>query len=97
MDDQTSGADVNSHIIHIRVQQRNGRKCVTTVTGIDPAFDQQKMCKYLKKAMRCNGTHLVDPNFGEILQFQGDHRVAVQQFITEEGIGQRENIKIHGA
>lgn len=35
--------------IHIRIQQRNGRKTLTTVQGISPEFDLKKIVKVAKK------------------------------------------------
>lgn len=46
-DDDEQSAD-----IHIRVQQRNGRKCITTVQGIDAALDLKKVLKVIKKVPR---------------------------------------------
>jgi len=39
--------------IHIRVQQRNGRKCITTVQGLDAALDLKKVLKVIKKVRAC--------------------------------------------
>ena len=36
--------------VHIRVQQRNGRKCVTTIQGLAEDLDQKKICKFFRKA-----------------------------------------------
>ncbi|KAG7101240.1 Hydroxyquinol 1 like protein [Verticillium longisporum] len=35
--------------IHIRIQQRNGRKTLTTVQGLPKKFDQKKILKVIKK------------------------------------------------
>ena len=35
--------------IHIRIQQRNGRKTLTTVQGIPTEFDLKRMLKAFKK------------------------------------------------
>ena len=35
--------------VHIRVQQRNGRKCITTVTGLAEDLDQKRILRYFKK------------------------------------------------
>lgn len=35
--------------VHIRIQQRTGRKTITTVQGIDPAYDLKKIVRYVKK------------------------------------------------
>lgn len=36
-------------LIHIRIQQRNGRKTLTTVQGISEDFDKKKLVKACKK------------------------------------------------
>lgn len=36
-------------LIHIRIQQRNGRKTLTTVQGISHNFDKKKIVKACKK------------------------------------------------
>lgn len=35
--------------IHIRIQQRNGRKTLTTVQGISADYDKKKLVKAFKK------------------------------------------------
>ena len=35
--------------IHIRIQQRNGRKTLTTVQGIADDYDKKKLVKVCKK------------------------------------------------
>ena len=42
------GASSEGHI-HIRIQQRNGRKTLTTVQGIAEDFDKKKIVKVCKK------------------------------------------------
>ncbi len=39
----------NKDYVHIRVQQRNGKKCLTTVQGLDQSYDYKKILKALKK------------------------------------------------
>lgn len=53
-DDDEQSAD-----IHIRVQQRNGRKCITTVQGIDAALDLKKVLKVIKKVRGPRALNLV--------------------------------------
>ena len=40
---------INNDLVHIRVQQRNGRKCITTVQGLNQELDLKKILKTLKK------------------------------------------------
>jgi len=39
--------------IHIRIQQRNGRKTLTTVQGISSEFDLKRIVKVAKKVWSC--------------------------------------------
>lgn len=41
--------------IHIRIQQRNGRKTLTTVQGISADYDKKKLVKAFKK-VTCGST-----------------------------------------
>lgn len=69
--------------VHIRVQQRNGRKSLTTVQGLPQKLDKKKVLKALKKDFCCNGTVVEDSELGSILQLQGDQRKNVSQFLIE--------------
>lgn len=42
------GKDAKDYV-HVRVQQRNGKKCLTTVQGLPKKFDLDKILKALKK------------------------------------------------
>jgi len=46
----------DQHIVHIRVQQRNGRKMLTTVQGIEKYADPREAMKDFRKLFACNGT-----------------------------------------
>mmetsp|Transcript_13567 Transcript_13567/g.31254 ORF Transcript_13567/g.31254 Transcript_13567/m.31254 type:complete len:115 (+) Transcript_13567:102-446(+) len=82
--------------IHIRIQQRTGRKSLTTVQGLSSELDLKKMMKAIKKQYCCNGTIVQSEDAGEVLQLQGDQRQAVQTFLVEEGISKKDQIKVHG-
>lgn len=47
--DVGEGAGLQEGLIHVRIQQRSGRKRITTVQGIDPKYDQKKLVKACKK------------------------------------------------
>ena len=63
--------------VHIRVQQRNGRKCITTVQGLADDLDVKRICKAFKKNFQCNGAVTKDSEMGEIIQLSGDQRTNV--------------------
>ncbi|KAI8998011.1 Eukaryotic translation initiation factor eIF-1 [Gaertneriomyces sp. JEL0708] len=85
-----------SGYIHIRVQQRNGRKTLTSVQGLPAEVDQKRVLKAFKKEFACNGTVVQDEDLGEVIQLQGDHRVKIVQFLTENKIVSKDKVKIHG-
>ena len=81
---------------HIRVQQRTGRKTITTVQGIAPEYDLKKIVRYLKKEYNCNGTIVEHPEYGEVIQLTGDQRQHIKEFLCKVGIVKEENCKVHG-
>ncbi|GAB0139327.1 Eukaryotic translation initiation factor eIF-1, partial [Epichloe bromicola] len=82
--------------VHVRIQQRNGRKSLTTVQGLKKEFSYNKILKDLKKEFCCNGTVVQDPELGQVIQLQGDQRKNVATFLVQAGIAKKELIKIHG-
>mmetsp|Transcript_1859 Transcript_1859/g.6660 ORF Transcript_1859/g.6660 Transcript_1859/m.6660 type:complete len:114 (-) Transcript_1859:537-878(-) len=46
------GSASNKNYVHVRVQQRNGRKSLTTVQGLQEGFDYKKVLKAFKKVRR---------------------------------------------
>lgn len=87
---------VQDNLIHIRIQQRNGRKTLTTVQGINPDYDLKKIVKACKKEFACNGTVVEHPEYGEVIQLQGDQRNLIRDFLKKVGIAKEGNIKVHG-
>ena len=83
-------------VIHIRIQQRNGRKTLTTVQGIDPKFDLKKIVRACKREFACNGTVVEHKEHGEVLQFQGDQRTKIANFLQKIKLTTEKNIKVHG-
>ncbi|KAF6159858.1 hypothetical protein GIB67_032942 [Kingdonia uniflora] len=92
---EDSGAGSKEYV-HVRTQQRNGRKSLTTVQGLKKEFSYNKILKDLKKEFCCNGTVVQDPELGQVIQLQGDQRKNVSTFLVQAGIVKKENIKIHG-
>ncbi|KAG8506536.1 Eukaryotic translation initiation factor 1 [Galemys pyrenaicus] len=82
--------------IHIRIQQRNGRKTLTTVQGIADDYDKMKLVKAFKKKFACNGTVIEHPEYGEVIQLQGDQRKNICQFLVEIGLVKDDQLKFGG-
>jgi len=85
-------------IVHIRIQQRNGKKCLTLVQGLPEKLNLKKVLQFFKHKFCCNGTIVDDEKSGQkILQMQGDQRVSVADFLESEKIVPKDQIKVHGA
>ncbi|PSE37170.1 translation initiation factor SUI1 [Acinetobacter nosocomialis] len=82
--------------VHIRVQQRNGRKCLTTVQGLGTDYNYNTILKDLKKDFCCNGTVVQDKALGKVIQLQGDQRKNVSNFLMNAGLVKKDRVKIHG-
>ena len=80
--DQAAGAGTGNKV-HIRVQQRNRKKCVLTIQGLDDDLDLKKICKAMRKNLQCNGAIVQDKEFGDVIQLQGDHRAKVGDFLCK--------------
>ncbi|KAF8739468.1 hypothetical protein AX14_009451 [Amanita brunnescens Koide BX004] len=96
-DSLADSADVGSQAdyIHIRIQQRNGRKTLTTLQNLPKKYDCKKLLKAFKKEFACNGNVVDDPEEGEVIQLQGDQRSKISNFLIENGIT-KALIKVHG-
>lgn len=82
--------------VHVRVQQRNGRKCITTVQGLAEDLDLNKILRALKKTFQCNGSITQDEEMGEIIQLSGDQRTNVREFFVDQEVCLEDQIIIHG-
>ncbi|KAM3320476.1 protein translation factor SUI1 2-like [Capsicum chacoense] len=88
--------------VHIRIQQRNGKKSLTTVQGLkleglrEEYSSYEKILKDLKKELCCNSNVVQDKELGKVIQLQGDQRKNVSRFLSNAGIVKKDQIKIHG-
>jgi translation initiation factor 1 len=88
--------------VHIRLQQRNGRKCWTFIENlvVEEGVSLKKVLKVLKKKLACNGSiEKNKENDGEessVLVLQGDHLKTVRDFLVKEGFCKKEEIVTHG-
>ncbi len=67
-------------LVHIRIQQRNGRKTLTTVQGLSAEYDFKKIVKVAKKEFACNGTVVEHSEYGEVIQLQVIRSYIVHRF-----------------
>jgi translation initiation factor 1 len=90
--------------VHIRNQQRNGRKTLTTIQGLPNLqdtpdgyeIDVHKVLKYMRRFFSTNGAILKDDDKLNVIQLQGDFRKQACEFLTRHNICQRDQIQVHG-
>jgi translation initiation factor 1 len=93
-DTQEDSASVQQ--IHLRIQQRNGRKCITTVQGMSESLDLKAILKTFKKSFSCNGTISNNEEYGKIIQMSGDQRENVKKWLLQESVASEKDIILHG-
>ena len=76
--------NIDNRKIHIRYQQRNKRKGMTLIEGLDNSIDLKSFVKEIKKKYCCAGTIKQDEDDKIIVQFQGDHRNDIQGVLIEK-------------
>lgn len=81
--------------IDIRIQKRNNKKYITTVSGLNDL--QIKDClKILPSKLCCNGFMNKDENFGNIITFSGDQRESIKSYLIDKLAIDKNQIKVHG-
>ena len=87
--------------IHIKIQQRNGRKSWTFIEGLlhlkqkgkdDDEF-MTNIAKKIKHKFNC-GASISKPDY--TIKMMGDHREGIKQHILENFQIKEDQIKIHG-
>ena len=96
-DNKKDNKKVIAYSVHIRNQQRNGRKSITTISGLENDLDLEKILKYMRKIFSTNGTIIQDDEIGDIIQLQGDCRFDAFDFLVKYNICNKDEIKVHGA
>jgi translation initiation factor 1 len=84
----------STNIIHIRLQQRNGKKVITVIENLDSKLDHSKILRAMTKKFCCGGHLEEDEDKRKILVLNGDHRRTTNDFIKSEQMA--EKIIIHG-
>jgi len=82
--------------VHIRMQQRNGKKVITIIQGLDAKIPRKDLIKKFKTMYACGGHIAQDEAFGEVIQLTGDQRLKVRDYLIANDMVEEHNIEIHG-
>ncbi|CBH17541.1 Protein translation factor SUI1 homolog, putative [Trypanosoma equiperdum] len=81
--------------VHIRVQQRRGRKFVTSVQGLNQQLNFRRINREFMRRWGCNGTVITTPEAGTVIQLQGNWSEEIRTFLLEEHMATEQNLEIH--
>lgn len=96
MFDDEEISNVGKETIHIMTRKRNGRNFLTLIKGINTDFDLKKILSNMKKSLNCNGAIIENKTHGTVIQLNGNHREELVNYLDENDIARREQIKLHG-
>ncbi|KAH7820188.1 Translation initiation factor 1 [Monocercomonoides exilis] len=82
-------------LVHIRVQNRKGKKKVTTITGLGDIVDFKAVLHRLIKLYKCGGAIVKDDEFGKVIRIHGDFRDQIRTFLIENKMATDTQIKTH--
>ncbi|XP_054418500.1 eukaryotic translation initiation factor 1-like [Pteronotus mesoamericanus] len=81
---------------HVRIQQRNSSKTLTTFQWITDEYHKKKLVKAFKKKFACNGAVIEHLQRREVIQLQGDQCKNICQFLLEMGLSKDDQLNVHG-
>ena len=56
----------------------------------------RSQCGCLLQEFACNGTVVEHPEYGEVIQLQGDQRNHIYELLLQAGLAKKDNLKVHG-
>ncbi|AYU79207.1 putative translation factor sui1 [Leishmania major strain Friedlin] len=92
---ETERAVLGGQKVHIRVQQRKGKKFVTTVQGLNQKLNFRRINREFQRRWGCNGTVISTPDAGTVIQLQGNWSENIKQFLLDEHMATENNLEIH--
>lgn len=99
-DEEGEQKEETNNIVHLRIQQRNGRKCITIVEGLQETKEVplKKLTKHFRKSFNCSATLVDDKgnNNKKVIQLSGDKRNDISDYLIKNKIVEKNKINIHG-
>lgn len=93
MNDLLFRSTIQKNNVHIRIQQRNGRKRITVIEGLPREGDIKDTFRSMQKTFNCGGQLLVNEH---IIILTGDQRQKVHDYLINHQIAPKDCIKVHG-
>ncbi|XP_033241942.1 eukaryotic translation initiation factor 1-like [Drosophila miranda] len=98
-----TGRDVNNNNVverpakqvHIIIQKGSGYKTQTTVQGLSDECKLIKIVRAYKKEFSCNVIVTEHPEYGEVIQLQGDQSQRISRWLVRMGFAKSDQVKLH--
>lgn len=87
---------INPNIVNLWIIKRSTRKTQTLISGLDQNLDLKKLVSAWKNLFNCSGSIKTDDNNNKYIKLSGDQREKIKNFLIEEEIVKKQNIKIRG-
>ena len=94
--DEEDNDGFSTDSVTISVNKRNGKKCITSVIGLAKDLDLKKILSHIKKIHSCNGSIVNDEKYGEVMNFSGDQKKNIYDFLIKEEINRKDEITLKG-
>eukprot|EP00768_Dysnectes_brevis_P000277 gnl/Dysnectes_brevis/105_a126_11979.p1 GENE.gnl/Dysnectes_brevis/105_a126_11979~~gnl/Dysnectes_brevis/105_a126_11979.p1 ORF type:complete len:137 (-),score=14.79 gnl/Dysnectes_brevis/105_a126_11979:65-445(-) len=95
---ETSLTSSIPNVVHIRIRPYKGRKNITSVEGLNPAYNFNKILKAFRKDFCCSGAVKVDGSGIKTIQLQGDQRQQIAKWLIKNKLVKKKSqIKVHGS
>uniref|UniRef100_A0A6C0EMN3 SUI1 domain-containing protein n=1 Tax=viral metagenome TaxID=1070528 RepID=A0A6C0EMN3_9ZZZZ len=82
--------------MHVRIQQRTGRKNITILQGISLELDIKNILKDMKKQFSCGGSVQRDENDLPVVVLFGDQRQNILSYFITHDLATRDDFVLHG-
>lgn len=82
--------------MHLRLQQRSARKCVTIFEGIHADLNIKDILKEMRKKFSCGGAKKVDEDGNNVIILFGDQRRNIIDYLVNKNIADADDFVMHG-
>jgi translation initiation factor 1 len=92
----TDANALDTNVVTIKIQQRAGRKAITTLQGLYEGLDFERLSKEFRKRWGCSSIIVQDKEGATVIQLQGDQRVHLKEFLLAEQLVWPAQLRVYG-
>ena len=88
--------NINKETIEIITKKRNAKKIITQLKGLNSDYNKKALLSEFKKLFSCNGSLVEDKDNEIFIQLNGNHKLLLNNFLIENNIATKDQIKLRG-